>query len=536
MKNLILLWSLVLITGMSSCKKNLLDSTPQDKYSDAAVWKDSTLVNAYVNQIYADVPSQYDGSTFVTDLLSNYTDESTNISATAISSGFDQNQWNSSTFSLARTLYAQSYVDIRLCNVFMDKIGTLNASAALKNRLTGEVRFLRALYYHYLYNYFGRFPIIKTTLQLNDNLYVPRNTDAECIDFITAEFKAAADLLPLRYTGNNVGRATKGAADAFLCRTYLYAGQWQNAADAAKLVMGLGTYSLFADYQGIFYPQNDNNSEVIFDRQYIAAQSTLQYSNIDFYDTPATYTGKNTGNVNPSENLVSLYQMKDGSTFDWNNPVMAANPYVNRDPRMDATIMHDGTIWLGKTVDMKAGSVFNPLTRPSRTGYYLKKFLNPAYDHTSVTDYSGQNFILIRYAEVLLDYAEAQFKLGNTEEARKYVNMIRARPSVNMPGIPAGSFTWDSYINEREIELAFEGLRLFDINRWKTGPQTRGSDLYGVSVTANPQNIRTYQKVVSLRSGVERIFLDKMYLFPIPLSEIQKYPNNSLTQNPGWEQ
>jgi hypothetical protein len=534
MKKLIFLCALALMTGLLSCKKNLLDSVPQSQYTDVAVFKDSTLTNLYINKIYADMPAQFDGNN-VTDMLSNYTDESTNISATAVSGIYDQNQYTSGTYPYGSTLYGGFYADIRLCNVFLENIGQLNASTGLKNRLTGEVRFLRALYYHYLYNYFGRFPIVKTSLQLGSSSdFVPRGTDADCISFITSELTAAASLLPVKYTGADVGRATKGAAYALLSRTYLYNGQWQNASDAAKQVMNLGVYSLFADYQGIFYPQNDNNSEVIFDRQYISTIAGLQYSLIDFYNNPATFTGKSTGNTDPSENLVSLYQMKDGTAFDWTNPVEAANPYANRDPRLEASIIHDGTVWEGKTIDMKAGSLFNPSARPCPTGYYMKKFLNPAYSFTDATNYSGQNFILIRYAEVLLNYAEAQFKLGNTEEARTSVNIIRARPSVNMPPISAANFTFTSYMNEREVELAFEGLRLWDINRWQLGLQTRGSDLYGVSVTVSPANVRTYQKVVALKGGTQRIFDPKMYLFPIPLSEIQKYPANTLVQNTGW--
>ncbi len=524
---------IISLAALSSCNKDLLDSTPQNQYTDAAVWQDSTLVNLYVNKIYADIPSQYDANPWVTDMLSNYTDESANIATTSYSYGYDQGQYTSQTFSLGTNLYNGFWADIRLCNVFFDNIATLNASDALKNRLTGEVRFLRALYYHYLYNYFGRFPILKTTLQLNDNVYVPRASDTACINFITSEFATAASQLPLKYTGTDIGRATQGACYALQSRTFLYASQWQNASDAAQKVMNENVYSLYPDYAGLFYPQNDNNAEVIFDKQYIASVASTQNSYIDFYNAPATFTGKNTGNSDPSENLVSLYQMTDGTNFDWTNPAMAASPYTNRDPRLEASIIHDGTVWSGKTIDMKAGSVFNPLARPSATGYYMKKFLNPSYVYTDANNASAQNFVLIRYAEILLDYAEAQYNLGNIEEARTYVNKIRARPSVNMPPISAADFTWQSYVNEREIELAFEGLHYFDINRWKTGPQTRGGNIYGVTVTVSGTT-RTYQKVIELAGGTGRIWNDKMYLFPIPLTEIQKYPNNGLQQNPGW--
>lgn len=529
MKKILFINFLVCVMGLVSCKKKLLDSVPKSQYTDAAVFKDSTLVNLYVNKIYSGLPNEY-GS----DIRGNYTDESTCIANFVESYGFNQHQVTADTFSPSTTLYTSFFVNIRLCNVFLDNIGQLNASTVLKSRLTGEVRFLRAVYSHYLYSYFGRFPILRTTLQLGDNLFVTRGSDADCINFITSELNAAASLLPVKYAGLDLGRATKGAAYALLSRVYLYDGQWKNSADAAKEVMGLGIYKLFPDYQALFFPQNENNSEVIFDRQYLAAASSNQSNSVDALNAPSIYTGRNSGYTNPSETMVSMYQMTDGSAFDWNNPLQAANPYANRDPRLDASIMHDKTVWQGRTLDMTDGSIFNPLVRPCVTGYYLKKFLNPNFVYGDASTSSGQNFILLRYAEVLLNYAEAEFRLGNTEEARTYVNAVRARPSVNMPEISSAKFTWDSYTNERMVELAFEGLRLWDINRWKIGPQTRGSDLYGVKVTSGVGGVHIYKKVVSLRGGIEKIFTDRDYLFPIPSTEVQKYPGNSLDQNPGW--
>lgn len=533
MKNLKYIIAILVIMMGSSCKKNFLDSQPLDQYSDALVWKDSSLVVLFVNSIYQGLPSEYGSAQ---DMLDNYTDNGANKATSATfapSLNFNQNLTISSTGPFA-SLWGNHYAKIRQCNLFLKNIGQLNATEGFKTRLTGEVRFLRALYYHFLYNYFGRFPLVTEVLSQDDNLFIPRATDQACIGFITDELTAAANILPVKYTGTNIGRVTKGAALALQSRVYLYSGQWQNASNAAAAVMALNTYSLFPDYAGIFYPQNDNNSEVIFDRQYLADINALTNNFFDSTNQNPGVTGvASSGYNNPTGNLVDSYEMRDGSNFNWSNPLHAANPYADRDPRMDATVIHDGSVWMSKKVDMKRGSVFNPSLQPSLTGYYIRKFLDPNFVPGTGTS-GGQNFVILRYAEVLLNYAEAQLNMGNTEEARKYVNMVRARTSVAMPPIASADFNMASYRRERRIELAFEGTYLWDINRWKTGPTTRGVNITGVECT-DLAGTRTYTPFTAQAAGVSRVWVDRMYLFPIPLSEIQKYPAATpLEQNPGW--
>ncbi|MBS1565199.1 MAG: RagB/SusD family nutrient uptake outer membrane protein, partial [Bacteroidetes bacterium] len=437
------------------------------------------------------------------------------------------------------------YNHIKNCNTLLANVDKVPASAALRSRWRGEAYFLRALFYHNLYCFFGRFVILDKALSPGSNeVFTPRGSDADCLAFMLKDLDSAAALLPYKYTGADVGRATRGAAYALKCRINLYAGKWQEASDAALEVMKPAYgYGLFPDYAGLFQPQNDNNLEVIFDKQYIADISSGQSNLMDWCNAPPNISGRATGINDPSENLVSQYEMKDGTPFDWSNPSMAARPWLNRDPRLEASIVHDSTVYpnikpvaAGATlVDMKVGSAYNPSSRPSVTGYYMKKFITPGFDFTSSTLNSGQNFIILRYAEVLLNYAEAQFRLGNTEESRKYVNMVRVRNPSNpqMPAIAAADFSWDRYAHERFIELAFEGTRIWDINRWKIGPQTRGTDIYGVQVSG-AGNPRTYTKVVVQKAGLDRIFADKMYLFPLPQSEINKYPGKTLEQNTGW--
>lgn len=527
--------------AVTACQRDLLDSTPQTSYSDATVWQDSTLAKLFVSKLYSTLPSEYESSS----MLADYTDEACDNRT------FDdpyiinplQFTAQNSPFNI---VWTTMYVNIRNCNTFFANIGKVPASDALKSRWKGEVHFLRAYYYYTLHCYFGRFVIMTDPLSPGDNkVFTPRASEDQCQQFMAADLDSAAALLPVSYTGADIGRVTRGAAYALKCRIALYAGNWQAASDAALEVMKpVYGYSLFPDYSMLFQPQNDNNKEVIFDKQYIADYTSGQGSLIDWTNSPPNLTGKATGVNDPTESFVSLYEMKDGTPFDWNNPAEAARPWFNRDPRLESSITHDSSLFTTLKsvvpspilIDMKLGSPYNPGTRPSVTGYYMKKFLNLNYDHTatSVTTYSGQNFIILRYAEILLNYAEAQYKLGNIEEARKYVNMVRVRNPANpqMPEISAAGFTWDSYVHERRIELAFEGTRIWDINRWQQGPAMRGSDLYGVKVIDGMP--RTYQKVVAQKGGVDRVWDNKMYLCPIPQTEIDKYPGGTLEQNTGW--
>jgi hypothetical protein len=422
------------------------------------------------------------------------------------------------------------YENVRNCNLFLSHLADMPLAAATRRQLTGEVLFLRAYNYQFLYSIFGRFPIIDSVLNLGDGLNKPRGSDADCVAFMLKDLDSAASILPLQYSGTDLGRVTKGAALGMKCRLLLNQKRYQEASDAAQAVMNLNSYQLFPDYAGMFYPDNDDNSEVIFNKEYggdLSAQTNL----IDLYENSSFFTGF-TGSPEdaPTQNMVDQYLMTDGLPWDQSPLYDPTHPYANRDPRMAASIIYDGANWLGNVIDLQRGSAYNPSTAGGTlTGYLLRKFLNPTYDfYGNNTNY--QNCIILRLAEIYLNYAECQLKLGNAEEARKYVNMLRERQGVNMPDIPAGQMTWDAYVRERTVELAFEGERWADIRRWDMGAQLLGADIYGMTIQT-VGGARVYTK-----SLLEKRYFDpKMYLFPIPLAELNKYPAGQvLEQNPGW--
>jgi hypothetical protein len=425
-----------------------------------------------------------------------------------------------------------------------------------------EARFLRAFYFFELIKRYGNVPLDTTVLTSEEaNNISPASYD-DIVKFIVRECDTAIAKLPKTYStfvSAETGRVTKGAAMALKARTLLYAAsplhnptndlnKWIAAAKASKAIIDqLGaTYTPLPAYTLVVNSISSSAKELIFERRQAAAR-TFEAAN-----TAVGFIGGNTGTC-PSQNLVDAYEVKVNATtavpFDWSNPVHAANPYapagtLGRDPRLAMTILYNGTIWkTPQTVQTWYGGLNGPPTaNTTKTGYYLKKYmiegisLNPVNPSTAI-----HYWVIFRYGEVLLNYAEAMNEAYGPEvagpapldnlTARAAVNIVRARTGVAMPAFPTGmtqSDFRDKLRNERRVELAFEDHRFWDIRRWKIGPSTitiRGVDVARISTgpdvfTYTPKTIET------------RIWNDKMYLYPIPQTEL--FLNKNLVQNTGW--
>lgn len=523
-----LLFCLALIF-CSACNKDFLNKGPLDQYSDANVWTDSTLIMRYVDGIYGSIHSIYDdgGDWLPMDI----TDEGKSARSFSTCNQVNNGQYNSAD-NIYQSRWESNYANVRKCNQFIAHLEQLPLSEGLKKRLTGEVQFLRALNYMQIYFLFGPFPIVDKVLTLDDELSIPRGTTEQCVDFMKKDLAAAAAALPVQYSAStDLGRVTKGACLGMECRLLLNQKDYAGAAAAAKAVMDLGVYHLFeGGYAEMFYPENDDNVEVIFNKEYAGDQSNQVHS-LDAYDNSSFFTGFSSLIDVPTQNMVDYYEMTNGQTTAESGSYDPEHPYQDRDPRFYASIIYDGATWLGNNMDLIKGSKYNPTSRPSPTGYMLRKFLNPDYNFKDKSNTNYQNCIMLRLGEIYLNYAEAEFKLGNTEEARIYVNKIRTRKGVDMPEIPAGQMTWEKYVRERTVELAFEGQRFNDIRRWEQGPQLIGAEIKSMLVQQSGGK-RQYT-VTSLE---KRFFDPKMYYFPIPKMELNKYPAGKvLEQNPGWD-
>lgn len=409
-----------------------------------------------------------------------------------------------------------------------------------------EAHFLRAYFNFELLKRYGPIPIIKSTLDINkDYSDTPRPTMKEVVEFIANDCDMAADsleLTPWRNMNDAFGRATKGAALALKSRLLLYAASplyvdfgdideankpsdatlWKAAADAAKAVINLNQYELAPAYDDLF--KNDfQNKEYIFVRRY-PSNSDFEKSNF-----PVSYGGK--GGTNPSQNLIDDYEMLDGTAFDWSDPVKAAHPFENRDERLLATVLMNGVLFKGKRIaTYPGGADAMPNPNATKTGYYLRKFLNENVNIQTGGGSDGHVVPLFRLAEIYLNYAEALNEYDPTNpDIAVYLNKIRER--VSLPDVPSGLTQEQMRTlihHERRVELAFEEHRFWDVRRWKVASSTLGAPVKGVKITQDDAGNFTYSPV----QVEQRVFQPKMYWYPIPQSEVLKL--HHWEQNKGW--
>lgn len=440
--------------------------------------------------------------------------------------------------------WSRNYTGIRRANMFLSKIDRVPADSALKSQWKAEARFLRAYFYFELLKRWGGVPLLgDKVLGLNDNLNLPRNTADEVLQYITSELDAIrSSLLPAVLADKDWGRANLGAALALKARVLLYAAspllnpanaadKWQLAANAARDVMQLNAYSLNADFIALFNAVK--NTEIIFMLQKAQSQ-TLESNN-----GPVGYL-VGSGLTSPSQNLVDAFLMRNGKLItDPTSGYDADKPYTNRDSRLDATILYNGKNWLARPVETFEGGQDKPggSRVQTKTGYYLRKFMGK---FESSASYSNQNHhvILFRYAEVLLNYAEALNEAqGPVKEVFDAMVAIRKRAAItagtdNLYGLPANATKAqmrELIQNERRIELAFEEHRFWDIRRWKLAETVMNTPVKGMRIQKTGTNQFTYTVFDAAPSVFDA---SKMYWLPIPFSEIQTNPN--MRQNPGW--
>ncbi len=424
---------------------------------------------------------------------------------------------------------AVARANIFLANV--DRIPAAKIDATRKARYIAEMKFLRGVYYLQLVSMFGDIPMPLVPLTDAEAREIKDTPATQVYDQIIKDFDAAAAGLPNSYTGADIGRATKGAALAFKARAALYAGRNQVAADAAKAVMDLGVYSLFPNYGNLFLYAGENSAEIIFTRKYSKTAQATGTNNAIFstYASPANSSG---AAVVVTRALVDSYNMTDGqpiTTSPLYNPA-PASMYNNRDPRLAATVLYPGASWDGRTFDSRP----RPLsTQPeaidiqtvsaSVTGYYIRKYIDLL--DKSDRGNGGIDIILMRYADVLLMYAEAKVALGQADaSALAAINLVRAR--VQMPALT--TVTQADIRYERRAELAFEGLRLFDIRRWKIAEQVMPTPgVQGIDYVNAAGQVVTHVQPASARA-----FPARNYLWPHPQTEMDI--NKNLKQPTGW--
>jgi hypothetical protein len=522
----------ITVSMFTAC--NDLDLAPTNKFTDANYWtsveKASSVLNMAYNQMFN---SNY---YFNTEALSDNLFQMNVGNEKLISSG----QADASNGRFAGE-WSDCYGGIKTCHTFLENIDRVpGMDEALKTRMIAEIRFIRAFLFFRLTTWYGDVPFFTQSLTFDESMVISRTSHADVIDFVRSELNEIAQHLPDKqeYASADNGRITKGAAMTLLARTYLYENDWANVASVCEKIINqqYGQYSLFGSYEGLFLPENEYNSEVILDIGYVPSLRT--WSN--YYDAIPPSVGGRVNAFAPTQALVDDYVMKNGkgiheaaSGYDRNNP------YANRDPRFNLTIVYDGYQWKlpdGSTrqIYIRPGSSANANVsnadeyiqggNRTATGYYLRKYYDPTAPAGMA---SGLNLILMRYADVLLMYAEAKNELGQMNEAIWNLSLRALRVRAGFTDPEALNYNAnnlrEAIRRERRCELAMEGLRIYDIRRWKTAEITLNGAPLGAPFGQNGANLVLDQRYFNK---------DRDYLWPVPQS--QKDMNPNLGQNPNY--
>lgn len=540
-KILALLIMVIALCGFAGCHK-ALDLDPKDRISDQSLWQNQDMVVLYTNNFYSQLRSGFNSPVSSTWLLGSITDDGMVPATASPARTMFANPSFTSGNSPLNSIFGSRYSYVRRANLYLENIDQVPGDAALNKRLKAEVRFLRAYYYYELVSFFGGVPIITKAQDPTDDLFLPRNTAEECYDFICAELDLAASDLPVKYASSDLGRITKQAAWGLKSRVQMIREDWAAAAATAKAIIDLKEHRLLADYTSVFTTKN--NTEILLSVQHNDRFDELG-TQFDKYTFSPYYGGQ--GNNCPTQNLVDDYEMKvtGKAISDPTSGYDPLKPYVGRDPRFYATILYDGATFKGRTMQMYTGgedATVNTaagitVDRITPTGYYLKKFTNESYNpNGDINGRSGYNWSLIRYAEILLNYAEAQNE-DKGPDASVYDAINKVRERVVMPLVPQGLSKEDMrkvIRHERRIELAFEDFRYWDVKRWKQAENlfsNSTNQVRRVTIANGPGGVKSY--TYSAIPNYPRVFLEKHYLFPIPKVEMDK-PGNKMLQNPGW--
>ena len=582
---------------LSSCN-DYLDPWEYSLATEEKAFELTSYLNAMPNTAYSYLPSGFNG--IGNSYMTAASDESEAVNDMEAIQLFNNGTWNK--YNNPDDIWTDSYKGIRIANDYLQGTDTLtwigirySNPTEYTNRMIeltrnrGEMHFLRAMFYFELFKRYGKVPLLKDKVNLVDLKIAdyPQMPVDSIVDFIVNECDIATSngkyaltqaqkdtllkynnkVLPSPYrdtvavyyanTGayaGRQGRATLGSALALKAKALIYAAskqfnenndveKWKRAAIACKDVIDLetkypGFYKLSTTYDGLFQPTTWG----VWNNEYLFARKFGAFNSFDAANFPISLQGGKTGTC-PTGELVDAYEMADGTPFDWTNPAHAANPYAGRDGRLSKTIFTNNEKFNNAyTLECWVGGNAGPgVFHASKTGYYLKKYINQTLDlNTNKT--APKIWSVMRLSEFYLFYAEAMNEAFGPESdpvgygmtALQALNKIRTRAGVAMPAIVSGlnkSTMNEKIRHERRVELAFEDVRYWDLRRWKIAENILSLDIHGVTIVKNADASFTYMPNLKVET---RVFdATKMYLYPIPQNEINK-AGGVLIQNPNW--
>jgi len=580
----------LVLTTTFSCKKDFLDNTEKTRLTDATQWQSEGNADIFLNDIYNNLSNKWNSP----DNLDNFTDDNDagfywqsyswkqGIVDPTVNGGTPMGN-TSNPVNYAN--WTSGFLKIRECNLFIQKVkeNAKNFSATYLKKRIDEARFLRAYFYSEMFMHLGGIPIITEVLDRSvmdsSQIYNARNTFEETFNFISLQLDSVVNnnALSVKYKNgdNDAGRATLGAAAALKGWLSLYvaspafnaaipaagndpnkvagfgnfdAARWANAAAANKKFIDTysGSYNLFPDLNALWWEKNEYNPEIIWDRQVVPV---IMGSNYEQYGGPVWINGVyyTWGNYDPTQELVDQFLMANGKPIsDPSSGYDPQNPYVGREKRFYDYIVYDGAPYKQDWME-KIDTIYTRIdkVRPSKnqldfgtddvgnTGYYFRKKINPLQPRGGSS--SGENYVYYRYAEVLLNYAEAQNEAAGPD-ATVYTAINQIRKRSNLPDLAAGlsqAAMRNAIYNDRRVELCFEAKRFYDIIRWKTAMDVMNKDLHGMMITntspADNSGKWVYQQI---NLNHPHVFTQKMYLNPIPQTVIDR--NKKIVQNPGY--
>lgn len=550
MKKILIFSLLISLCGCS----DVLDKKDLSTISEKDVWNDVGYATAYVNKLCRDNLPGWDNN------VSGNSDEA--------------NGGGSILYGqlLTTSIDVWNYSNIRNINIFLENIDKGTISEEEKNLLKAQAKVLRAWKYFEMVRLYGGVPIIDHPQTLYEDLYVTRNKTSECIDFIIQDLDDAIGILPWKWTGDDLGRISKAAALAFKSRVLLYYAspqfnpnnlkeRWEEAYAVNKLAkeeLSKNGYALYPDYENFWF--DEMNEEVVFVKRY--QEPGLEH-NWEAATRPLDESQNATGSNQPSLEMVRSYPMvngkpitESGSGYD---PVIY---WENRDPRFKASIVYNGCLWelSGKSGRKQWTFVGGELNSPSATGFYCRKAVK-ASNTPYYAEHGSTDWVEIRYAEVLLNFAECAAELGKTNEAYEILKQIRKRAGIipgdgEMYGLNANmnrEQMIEAIMLERKIEFAFEGKRYWDLRRRRLfASELNGTKRHGVYPILNNMDKEEFLKIentIDLNKDYGKFFrdsiieLDKIftidfkdnyYFYAIPTKHLET--NSKLEQTQGWDE
>lgn len=561
MKRIASISILGLALAMASCT-DVLDVNNTTTLSDVAVWNTESSADMYVTASYKTFSDVSQVANSRSCYYDSFTDLMKSTSWDMYGHPYNKTLLQSSSFSKgnagAFSCWSECYNRIRRANVLLSDLNKYGSKFGEEwcNIRRAEVRLCRAFTYYRLIRVYGGV-VLRTdttgTEGVDDGKFSQdknrkRMTEDESWHYVLNELQWAAKYLPESWPESWYGRATKRTAYALISRMALYANEWQLAIDAANRVKELGG-ALVPSYAKLFEVDGgqDNSSEICYATYY---QKGSVVHDFDRYNRPfgdrAVYGYDVYGEQVPTAELADMYEFKDGSQFSWttwkNNH---ADPYTDREPRFQATILYNGAKWEGRTIQTYVGgsdgfvefTQNGSTTAHTCTGYYLRKYLQEG-NKDFATTHSYQYDIVIRYAEVLLNKAEALARLNysqNKQQALDCLNEVRQR--VGLPKRTDGDApTEDEFMlllrHERCVEFAGEGLRYWDLKRWKLSQQIiDGKNAHGTRIIRADDGSLTYSQV-ECDGGTKRLFPERYYYLSLPTSEVAN--NNLCEDNLYW--